>query len=227
MMLLSSGLGVALIVAATSVSIAGNVNVTPDLRQKAQLACTSDAMRLCPGSIGDEGQIVACMREQRAQLTTPCRQVYDQVARALKQPSAVAARNSGEFANALNPTAAATNVVPTDGTVVAANTSDAYRKPNGALTFVTVTGAANANVNTPEALIAPAPVDADCPSKAGTATPEWIAAKAFVGVPAAVAPTSTDTRLMTSPTSTGTATATATPLAAIAAVSADATPNHS
>ncbi len=65
--------------------MAGTADVTPELRQKAQAICTADAMRLCSTSLGDEGQIVSCMKTQRAQLTSPCRQVYDQVAKVLRQ----------------------------------------------------------------------------------------------------------------------------------------------
>jgi len=84
----------------------------------------------------------------------------------------VAARNSGAFGNALYPTAAATSVVATLGITVAANTSDTYRNPFGAVAYVAVTGVARTNVNAPEALTTPAPELVDCDRSAGTARPE-------------------------------------------------------
>ena len=70
--------------ATTCVALAGPADITPALRQKAQAICTADAMRLCPDAMGDEGEVVACMKTLRPQLTVQCRQVYDQVAKALK-----------------------------------------------------------------------------------------------------------------------------------------------
>ena len=65
--------------------IAGSQDVSPELRQRAIQSCTSDAVRLCPTALMDEGQTVSCMAGKRPQLTQSCRVVYDQVARLLKQ----------------------------------------------------------------------------------------------------------------------------------------------
>ena len=71
--------------ALTTGCLAGAQNVSQDLRDKAVQNCTSDAMRLCPEAIMDEGQVVNCMASKRPQLTQSCRVVYDQVARVLKE----------------------------------------------------------------------------------------------------------------------------------------------
>ncbi len=79
--IIAAGLTVAL----TSNCYAGAQDVSQDLRDKAVQTCTSDAMRLCPEAIMDEGQVVSCMASKRPQLTQSCRTVYDQVARVLKE----------------------------------------------------------------------------------------------------------------------------------------------
>ena len=79
--ILSAGLTLAL----TSGCLAGAQDVSQGLRDKAVQNCTSDAMRLCPEAIMDEGQVVTCMASKRPQLTQSCRAVYDQVARVLKE----------------------------------------------------------------------------------------------------------------------------------------------
>ena len=63
----------------------GAQDVSQALRDRAVQTCTSDAMRLCPEVIMDEGQVVNCMASKRPQLTQSCRAVYDQVARVLKE----------------------------------------------------------------------------------------------------------------------------------------------
>ena len=79
--LLSTGLTFAL----TSGCLAGAQDVSQSLRDRAVQTCTSDAMRLCPEAIMDEGQVVTCMASKRPLLTQSCRVVYDQVARVLKE----------------------------------------------------------------------------------------------------------------------------------------------
>ena len=79
--LISTGLTIAL----ASSCLAGAQDVSQALRARAVQTCTSDAMRLCPEAIMDEGQVVTCMAGKRPQLTQSCRAVYDQVARLLKE----------------------------------------------------------------------------------------------------------------------------------------------
>ena len=78
-------IGAGLTIALTSSCFAGAQDVSQDLRDRAVQSCTSDAMRLCPQAIMDEGQVVSCMASKRPQLTQSCRAVYDQVARVLKE----------------------------------------------------------------------------------------------------------------------------------------------
>jgi hypothetical protein len=42
-----------------------------------KVACTADAMRLCSGVYPDEDGLVACMKQNRAALTTLCRIAFD------------------------------------------------------------------------------------------------------------------------------------------------------
>jgi hypothetical protein len=42
-----------------------------------QMACTPDVMRLCGAQIPDVDRIVACLRENTAQLSGPCRAVFE------------------------------------------------------------------------------------------------------------------------------------------------------
>ena len=78
-------IGAGLTIALTSSCFAGAQDVSQDLRDRAVQNCTSDAMRLCPQVIMDEGQVVSCMASKRPQLTQSCRAVYDQVARVLRE----------------------------------------------------------------------------------------------------------------------------------------------
>lgn len=39
-------------------------------------ACTGDVFRLCKSEIPDVDRIVACMKKQKANLSTPCRAVF-------------------------------------------------------------------------------------------------------------------------------------------------------
>ena len=68
----------------SSAALAGSAAVSQDLRQRAQEICAADATRLCADSLASDDQIVACMKGKRPELTVPCRNVYDEVARALK-----------------------------------------------------------------------------------------------------------------------------------------------
>jgi hypothetical protein len=42
-----------------------------------QLACTPDVFRLCGAEIPDENRIVACLRQNTAQLDEPCKAVFE------------------------------------------------------------------------------------------------------------------------------------------------------
>jgi len=53
--------------------------------------CTGDAMRLCGMHIPDVERITTCMREQKANLSTPCRMVFD--ASSGVQPASSRSRN--------------------------------------------------------------------------------------------------------------------------------------
>ena len=83
-MKIAAPLGVVLAMALSSACLAGSHDVSPELRQQALDNCTGDALRLCPQAMTDEGQAVSCMATKGAELTQPCRVVYDRVARALK-----------------------------------------------------------------------------------------------------------------------------------------------
>lgn len=68
---------------APAFAVAGTVDVSPDLRQRAEAACQDDALRLCADAIPDESAIIACMRPKRASLAASCRSAFDEVARRL------------------------------------------------------------------------------------------------------------------------------------------------
>lgn len=76
-----------LVSAAVSVSCATAIakNLDPDLRQQVLASCSADAYRLCPQSLGSEGEAVSCMRKKRHELTDTCRTAYDRVVRTLAQ----------------------------------------------------------------------------------------------------------------------------------------------
>ena len=84
-MRLAKFMGALVLAAVPSTLMAGDLQVTPALRDRAQAACTSDAMALCAQAIGDEAQLVSCMKTKRADLSAPCGAVYDEVARVLKR----------------------------------------------------------------------------------------------------------------------------------------------
>lgn len=57
---------------------------TVTIRERAEALCYSDVMRLCNDVVPDEDQIAACMKGKHAQLSTECRDVYDQGMQAAK-----------------------------------------------------------------------------------------------------------------------------------------------
>jgi hypothetical protein len=65
-------------------SIAGGIVIqTPAFSEEhrgtleQQLACTPDVFRLCGEMIPDENRIVVCLRQNTAQLSGPCRSVFE------------------------------------------------------------------------------------------------------------------------------------------------------
>ena len=58
-----------------------------------QLACTPDVFRLCGEQIPDANRIVACLRQNTAQLSGPCRSVFESNASA---PPEVAPRRRND-----------------------------------------------------------------------------------------------------------------------------------
>jgi hypothetical protein len=53
-----------------------------------QLACTPDVFRLCGEQIPDANRIVVCLRQNTAQLSGPCRAVFDSNASVPQQQAA-------------------------------------------------------------------------------------------------------------------------------------------
>ena len=70
---------------ASPMALAGEADISPALRARAEAACRDDAVRLCAEAIPDENAILACMRPKRALLSAPCRRAFDEVALALKR----------------------------------------------------------------------------------------------------------------------------------------------
>ncbi len=48
-------------------------HVTPQEKS----ACTTDAIRFCMHTYPDEDQLLACMKQNRASLSAPCRTAFD------------------------------------------------------------------------------------------------------------------------------------------------------
>ena len=59
--------------------------IDAELRQYVITSCSTDAYRLCPQSLGDEGEAVKCMRKYRSQLNLTCRVAYDKVVHVLRK----------------------------------------------------------------------------------------------------------------------------------------------
>jgi hypothetical protein len=57
-----------------------------------QMACTPDVMRLCGDQIPDANRIVACLRQNTAQLGNSCRAVFESSASAQQPPPRTAQR---------------------------------------------------------------------------------------------------------------------------------------
>lgn len=55
--------------------------------------CTGDAMRLCGTHIPDVDKITACMREQKANLSAPCRTVFEPTPTSGVQSASTRTRN--------------------------------------------------------------------------------------------------------------------------------------
>jgi hypothetical protein len=72
------------VVLSLTMSIAGGIVIqTPAFSEEhrgtfeQQLACTPDVFRLCGEMIPDENRIVVCLRQNTAQLSGPCRSVFE------------------------------------------------------------------------------------------------------------------------------------------------------
>jgi hypothetical protein len=55
-----------------------------------QMACTPDVFRLCGSQIPDTNRIVGCLRQNAAQLSGPCRAVFESHASAQQPPQQAA-----------------------------------------------------------------------------------------------------------------------------------------
>ena len=49
----------------------------PSYSEDEQTLCQPDVFRLCNDYVPDEDRIIACMKVNRAQLSAPCRKVFD------------------------------------------------------------------------------------------------------------------------------------------------------
>jgi hypothetical protein len=60
-------------------SMAGGTCAAQDYRgtMQQQMACTPDVFRLCGAAIPDATRIVACLQANTAQLSAPCRSVFE------------------------------------------------------------------------------------------------------------------------------------------------------
>jgi hypothetical protein len=82
------------IVLGLAVAIAGIGTVAPASSQEyrgtweQQMACTPDVWRLCGDQIPDVSRIVACLRQNKPQLSSGCRAVFESQANAQPQPPA-------------------------------------------------------------------------------------------------------------------------------------------
>lgn len=68
-----------------SAAFAAAADVSPILRAQAEAVCRDDALRLCTDAIPNETAILTCMRPKRAQLSAPCRAVFDEVAKVVER----------------------------------------------------------------------------------------------------------------------------------------------
>ncbi len=87
-----------LVVFAGSMIAAQNPATAQEYRgtMEQQMACTPDVFRLCGSQIPDANRIVGCLRQNTAQLSGPCRAVFDSNA-SVPQPSQRAAPGSREY----------------------------------------------------------------------------------------------------------------------------------
>ncbi|MGH6703067.1 MAG: hypothetical protein ACREC2_12330 [Bradyrhizobium sp.] len=73
LIILSLAMSVGTIAAVENTADAQEYRGTPEQ----QLACTPDVFRLCGEQIPDATRIVACLRQNTAQLSGPCRAVFE------------------------------------------------------------------------------------------------------------------------------------------------------
>lgn len=64
-------------IALLSVLAAGSTAQAADATAAQRAACTPDVMRLCASDIPDVGAIKACLRREKARLSTGCRTVIE------------------------------------------------------------------------------------------------------------------------------------------------------
>jgi hypothetical protein len=81
-----------LVVLACSMIASQNPAMAQEYRgsMEQQMACTPDVFRLCGSQIPDVNRIVGCLRQNTAQLSGPCRAVFESNA-SVPQPSPRAA----------------------------------------------------------------------------------------------------------------------------------------
>ena len=65
------------LLASADAASARKVSDRERMRQEAEHLCYSDVQKLCSADIPDEAKITACMERSRAQLSAPCRKVFD------------------------------------------------------------------------------------------------------------------------------------------------------
>ena len=58
-------------------SVTASGQTLEQFREQAQAVCMEDVMSLCSEFVPDEDQIMGCMQTRRAQLSPPCRQIFD------------------------------------------------------------------------------------------------------------------------------------------------------
>ncbi len=77
-----------LVVSIGSIAAVQNTALAEEYRgsMEQQMACTPDVFRLCGAQIPDVNRIVGCLRQNTAQLSRPCRAVFESNASAPPPP---------------------------------------------------------------------------------------------------------------------------------------------
>jgi len=81
-----------LVVSIGSITAVQNTAMAEEYRgsMEQQMACTPDVFRLCGAQIPDVNRIVGCLRQNTAQLSRPCRAVFESNASAPQPPQRAA-----------------------------------------------------------------------------------------------------------------------------------------